>query len=317
MPAAKGSEHVRTCYQVHTHRAPEQVYRLVETLVASSRDALVVVSHDRSGPPLDRSRLARSGARLLVSTGGYADFSHTRRYLEVVEHLDGVGEQYDWMVNLSGQDYPVQPLADIEHEMERSGVDGFLETFPVLSAASPWGRALGRTRYWYRYGPRRPLSAAGRRRLRPLQAVNRVQPWLRLHVASGLTVGRAVRTPFDSGLVCYGGSFFASLTRSCVEALVEFCRDRPDVVAHFERTLSPEEAFFQTALVNDGRFRFDSDCKRYFDFRGSRFGHPRTLTAADVEPALRRGAHFARKWDLDRDPDAYELMDALVLPPGG
>lgn len=304
---------MRTCYQIHSHRSPEQLYRLVDAILGSSRDALVVVSHARSGPPIDRARLTSAGEVLLLEAdGGYGDWSHLRRYLEVAEHLDQQGLTYDWMVNLSGQDYPVRPLREAEDELAASDADGFMEHFDVLSEASPWGVARGRTRYWYHYRRLRPLTEAGQARWRPLQAVNRLQPLVRVQVAYGFALGHRVTGPFGTSLVCYGGSFLMSLRRPCVEEVRRFVRDRPDVVRHYQRTLSPDESFLQTVLVNSGRFMLANDCKRYFDFTSTRMNHPRTLGASDVEPARRSGAHFARKWDLSRDPCAFETLDGLV-----
>ena len=303
---------MRTCYQIHTHRSPEQVYRLIAAIADTSHDPLFVVSHDRAGEPLDPATLARWDCRLLLTDGGYADWSHTRRYLEVLAVLDRAREHYDWMVNLSGQDYPVRPSADSEDELRDSAADGFVEQFDVLSPDSPWGVRRGRDRYWFRHRRLLELSDAGRRRLRPLQAVNRLQPWVRLNTAAGLTVGRRVSTPFGPELRCRGGSFFMSVNGAAIEQLRRFTRDRPDVVAHFQRTLSPAESFFQTALTAGGGLSLVDDCKRYFDFAGSTQNHPRTLAAADVPVAREAGAHFARKWDLRRDPDAFALMDSFV-----
>ncbi|HEX6194296.1 MAG TPA: hypothetical protein VFZ37_00200 [Jiangellaceae bacterium] len=38
------------------------------------------------------------------------------------------------MANLSGHDYPVMSLRTAESALERSGVDGFLQTFAVAAA---------------------------------------------------------------------------------------------------------------------------------------------------------------------------------------
>lgn len=304
---------MRTCYQIHTHRAPEQIYRLVDAVITTSADPIVAVSHARGGPRLDLRRLCRHGdVALLEAEGGYADWSHIRRYLDVAAHLADRGIDYDWMVNITGQDYPVRPLVEAESELAASGVDGFVEHFPVDSDESRWGRRRGRDRYWFAYRRLRPLSDAARRRCRPLHAVNRVQPFFRVNVMSGLAVGRRARIPFGPGLVCHGGAVHTSLTRPAVEYLRQFARSRPDVVRHYQSCLSPEESFVQTALLNAHRFRLTDDCKRFFDFRTSRFGHPRILDINDVEPARASGAHFARKWSLERDPDAYALLDRYV-----
>lgn len=305
---------MRVCYQVHTHRHPAQINRLVRTLLASSPECVVVVNHDRRGPELDEAALARLGdVHLQVTDGGYGDWSHVRRYLEVADLLDARGIGYDWMANLTGQDYPVKPLPTAEAQLAAADVDGFILTFPVETPAAPWPPGRAQSRYWYRYRRLRGLSPRSMRALRPVQVANRVQPWVRVNVSFGLSVGVRTRAPFGPGLVCHGGSFWCTLARSAVERVREFARQRPDVVAHYHGTLAPDESFIHTVLANTPGIRLSPDCLRYFDFSRSRFNHPRTLDESDVAPAAASGAHFARKWDYERTPAAYDMLDELVL----
>jgi hypothetical protein len=226
--------------------------------------------------------------------------------------LEEGGIGYDWMVNASGQDYPLLPLKEAERELASSRADGYCEHFPVLSPMSTWPAHRARTRYWYHYRQLLPLSERAIRRLRPLHALNWVQPAFRIYTSTGLSVGLRARTPFGKDFNCYGGSFFVSLKRQCIEYLMEFTRERPDVERHYQKTISPDESYMQTVLVNSRRFNLVNDCKRYFDFSASQFNHPRLLDASDVAPARASGAHFSRKWDLERDPDAFDEMDRHV-----
>lgn len=307
---------MRACYQVHTHRDPKQVQRLVSTLTRSSPDCVVVISHDRRGPALDVARLARLGdVHVLAAEGGYGDWTHVQRYLDVADYLDERGIDYDWMANLSGFDYPVMSVRAAEAELAASGVDGFLHTFPVASPSAPWPPHRSRSRYWYRYRRFAELSPRAMRVLRPLQAVNRVQPIVRVTVSFGLSAGVRTGTPFGPGLECFGGSFWCTLSRVAVERIREFTMRRPDVVAHYQRTLAPDESYVHTVLGNQPDITLAPDSLRYIDFRATRFNHPRTLTAADVPTVTASGAHFARKWDMQRTPEAYDLLDTAVLTP--
>ncbi len=302
---------MRVCYHIQSHRLPHQVARLVRRLTETTSDSLVLVSHDVAGEPLDVAGLRRLGdVHVLPARGGYGDFSHVDRYLDSVRWVREHAADVDWFANLTGQDYPVQPLRNIEAHLASTEVDGFLEHFLVPSADSPWGMRRGRDRYYFRW--RRLGQVSGRTRdiARALQAVNLVQPWGRLNTSYGVSIGVRVRTtPFSAGLRCYGGSFFCTLRRACVDHVLDFCERRPDVVEHYRRVLAPEESFLQTVLVNSGRFRLVDDCKRYFDFSGTRYNHPRTLGIADLNRALASSAHFARKFDTGRDPEVLDRID--------
>jgi hypothetical protein len=303
---------VRVGYLVQSHRDPEQVARLVRTLKAGSPGAVVHVSHDLASSPLDVAALtAIPGVLVRAADGGYGDFSHVRRYLDAVDDLVAENLPVDWVVNITGQDYPLRPVADAEADLVAGGADGYLEFFPALDPRrSTWPVRRARSRYLFRHRRLATLSPAAQRRLRPLQAINRVQPLVRFHVAYGLTVGVRRRSPFGPGLELYGGSAYSSLSWRCVSYLREFCAARPDIVRHYARTLSPEESMFQTILVNSGRFTLVDDCRRYFDFRGSTLNHPSVLGLDDLPRALASGADFARKID---DPAVLDALDAHLL----
>lgn len=302
-------------YLIHTHAKSDQVLRLVRTIKASSPGSLVVVDHAQPGEPLDVQALtALPGVHYRVGDAGYGDWSFLQRWLDSVAYLADNSLHYDWLVTLSGQDYPLVPLPRAEAELADSGADAFIEHFPVLSPQeSHWPVHRGRSRYWFKHRRLARLSARQQRRLHWLQAVNFVQPLVRIHVSFGLSFGRRVRTPFTEELQCYGGSAWTTLTRACVDYVVEFCRRRPDVERHYRGVIAPDESFLHTVLVNANRFLLVDDSKRYFDFRGSEFNHPKVLGVADLPAALSSGAHFGRKFDMDRDSTVLDELDRIVL----
>jgi hypothetical protein len=324
---------VRFCYHVQSHRSPAQLTRLVHLVRRMSPNSVVHVSHDLTGAPVPVAELRRlTNVEVQFHRGGYGDFSHVDRYLAAVDWLRADGVEVDWLVNLTGQDYPLRHLAECEAEVAAlstapagpagpaapagpagpvaGGVDGFMEHWPALGPDSHWGARRARSRYFFRHRRLAALSPRTARLLRPVQVVNRVQPVLRWHVSYGLVVGRRVRTPFGPDLVLHGGSAYSTLSWAAVEYLRDFLHSRPDVEEHFRHTLSPEEAVFPTILASSGKFRLDPDPKRYFDFRGSTFNHPKVLTLDDLPRAYASGAHFGRKFDMDSAPQVLDAVDA-------
>lgn len=188
---------MRFAYQVHTHRSPWQIRRLVGRILRDVPDAVVVVSHGSSGAPLDEGQLEALGdVYVLRHRDGYGDWTHIQRWLDCVAYLRDRDIQYDWLVTISGQDYPLRPLGEVQREILSSGHDGYLELFDAMGADSHWPLRTARTRYLFRHLRLTPLNERQQRRLRFLQALNRLQPLLRINVAFGLTVGYRIRSPF-------------------------------------------------------------------------------------------------------------------------
>lgn len=306
---------MRVCYNIHSHRSPEQLYHLVETITTGSPDSAVVVSHDQTGAPLDARRLRALGnVTVQYAAGGYGDFSHVERYYHAIRWLRDRGWTVDWLVNLAGQHYPLRPLPVIERELREARVDGFLRHFSAFGPGRHWPPRRARSRYLFHHRRLASLAPGWQRRLRPLQAVNLLQPLLRVHVSYGLTLGWRVRSPFGDSWRLYGGSSFMSLSWPVVDYLWWFRERHPEVVAHFRRTLSPEEAYFATVLRNSGRFTFANDNRRYFQFRGAGAGlnRSRTLSLPDLAPALASGAHFGGKFDFATHPELAAHLDRVV-----
>jgi len=104
---------VRVCYFVQSHQYPAQLARLVATLTASSPGALVVVGHDSTTCRLTRDDLPPSPDIQLFHPPGPVErgrLSMVSPYLQAIDRLRDQGADYDWLVYLSGQDYPTQPL---------------------------------------------------------------------------------------------------------------------------------------------------------------------------------------------------------------
>ena len=308
----------RVVYHLETHRNPRQVNRLVTTLRDQAPDAVIVVNHDETAPQLDGRTLQSLDVVVMSGRGGYSDLSHVRRYLQTVDWLEQQGVDYDWLSNLSGQCYPLRPLAQVHAELESSPADAFVETFDTADPdESTWGLRLADTRYGFAHRRLRSLSHRQMQVLRPVQAVNRVQPWVRVTTATGLTVGRRVPSPFGSQLSLRGGSFFTTMRRAAVDHVRDFAEQRTQVMDHLQRCLAPAEVFFQTALATSESLTVVNDCRRYFDFSHTRYNRPKTLSSADLPAMVASGKDFGRKLDLDRDPTLFDLLDQQLLAAAG
>ncbi len=201
-------------YHIETHRNPRQIERLVRTIVRGAPDALVVVDHDRAFEGPDPAVMSGLGAVLRHADGGYGDMSHVQRWLTTARWLEDEGINYTWLSNLTGQDYPIRPIADIHSDLEASNADAYIQTFEVLDPEqTKWGVSRGRTRYEFRHHRLTRLNPRAQKELRPLQAINLVQPWVRVTTSTGLAVGFCESAPWDE-VVLRGGSFFCTLSRA-------------------------------------------------------------------------------------------------------
>jgi hypothetical protein len=299
----------RVAYVIMSHANPPQVLRLAQRLRVGSPAATVLIHHDDRHSRLDDAALEALGGVQQVRPAtrvrwGWA--SQLDAVLRCLERLVAdVG--FDWMVMLSGQDYPIRPLADIERDLAAGPYDGYVEGMKV--ARPGWTRGpidQFTARYFYRYRPIRNPGRLLRRAVttaRPL-LVLRDMPW-------GIVLGRRCRAPFSPSLPCRRGSDWFSLSRRAVEAVVRAARSRPELVRHYRGTILPTESFPQTVLYAEPGLRLSGDFRRFTSWPRGEL-HPRVLRLADLEEILASGADFARKFDMTVDSRVMDELDRAV-----
>jgi len=274
---------VSVAYLVFSHRHPEQVLRLLRTLREGSPGAVLLSHHD--GPPLEARalRVERVPASP-VTWGGASQLLMLLRGLQ-----QALTRDFDWLVVLSGQDYPLRPLAAIERDLARSGVDGFVEGIEV---PPPPGDEFSR-RYFYRY---RRVVEPGRLARRGLRAA---APHLLVRdMPAGVLLGRRVTPPL---LPVRRGSDWLSLSRRAVETVAGAPRE---VIEHFRRTILPTEALPHTVLYASG-LPLSGDTRRYTRWDAGA-PHPHLLGMDDLDAMLGSGLDFARKF-----PPGDAVLDEL------
>jgi hypothetical protein len=164
-------------------------------------------------------------------------------------------------------------------------------------------------RFEYRHWRIGRPSAAKQRWLRPIMALNLIQPWIRVSLAFSTIAIRRRKTIFNDNFICYGGTFFCALSMQCARYLRTFASEHPEIVNYFRGMAGPDEVFMQSVLVNSGRFRFNNRGTHYLDYTNSRNNHPKVLGVDDIDNMLASGAFWARKFDASADPAVLDALD--------
>jgi hypothetical protein len=305
---------MKVCYFIQTHKNPDQIYRLVRTIKTSSPTAQVLIGHDFTNCYLDMAPLQDlSEVYLLKGTSPvvWGDFSLIQPYLNAINWLLENNSDFDWLVYLSGQDYPTQPLSKIEDFLSKTDYDGFML---YAEALSEQGYLLVNNpveRYFYQYY--RPPTWIRPYLKIPYKILLKVQKFTPLNCwyIDALPIGlKALLTPFNENSICYSSSQWHTLSRRCVEYIANFTNKNSSLVNYYEKTILPEESIIATILVNSKRFKICNDHKRYLEFLGDS-AHPRILTAQDYSTLTNGSFHFARKFE--QDTEILDMLDSHIF----
>jgi hypothetical protein len=322
---------VRVGYFISSYLAGPQLRRLVGTLRAADPGAPIVVHHDQFRSPTPRLDDV-SDVHVLISDEPivWGDLSleaaRWRVFRWMLEHLD-----VDWVVLLSEQDYPIEPLPALHRRLAASRADAVVRV-DRIDELDPELREEFRRRYLYQYrslpstGLERRLPAPVRRATRWLRGaffhhVSRLQPYVRFYVTPpelGLPtrVGmRARRTPFGPRLVPAYNDCWCALSRTALQRVVDFVDQRPDFVEYYRRTVIPLESATATILVNDPELTVENAALHAIRWSDRSSGRPDVLDARDLDYLLDSGASFARKFS-ERDTDLLDALDRTVFAGG-
>lgn len=294
-----------TAYLVLSHTDPPLVARLVDRLLRGDPDCVVVVDHQADGPPLSLTPSPRLHLRRSARPGGWGGFGLVAAVLDALVWMRSELDP-DWVVLLSGQDYPAVPPAQTAARLRSDGHDAYVELWhdlagPPATVVQRWWHA----RYFFRWSLT-PLNlpARGEGLREGLQRrISFAQPWVfiwSLQRGGGTRIGlRRRRTPFGPGFTCRGGSQWFALSRKALASVIDQVERRPEIVRHYRRTLIPDESFFNTLIANDPDLRLADSNLHFWRFDGPGDSHAAVLEPADLPAIERSGRPFVRKVDAD------------------
>jgi Core-2/I-Branching enzyme len=267
-------------YIIIAHQKPLQLLRLVRTIRAQSEGPIVIHLDRKSAdefeiviPDLRTTRHVRTISKRRVRWG---DFSIVQAALDCMSVLCSEFPNAGHIKHLSGQDYPIKPIAAFEQIMAGRNNLSSMELHRL-----PWAKlgddgGMNRVQYTYlRRGPRFSLRLPFKRRL-----------------PGGITFH-------------FGSQFWCLSQKHCHYVLADADKWR----SLFRRSLIPDETFFQTILMNSVFSNEVVNEELTHSHWEKDAANPSLLSLDDLPQLNQSRFYFARKFDMDRDPHILDVLD--------
>ncbi|MEM6851172.1 MAG: beta-1,6-N-acetylglucosaminyltransferase [Pseudomonadota bacterium] len=277
---------VRFVFFVIAHAQPRQLAWLVRAIANPNDLTLIHINARTKDADAAVLRAAVAGAPGVAFMPqrpvGWGGWGLAEVDLDAMSFALQNGGDWDYFVNLSGQDYPLVSVDQMRAALEGEAPRTYLEARPVRDLA-PHFRLRSLLRHAERGGrPRRTLLP--NLAPRPAPALYQGLKWGVFH------------RDFCAWLMADS----ARLERAC---------------AFFRPTKIPDESLLSTMLMASpfAQTRSD-DHKRFVDFEGGK-PNPKRLASSDWDALIQSDAFFARKFDETADPDLMRRLAARIGAP--
>lgn len=270
-------------YLILVHRYPGQFKRLFRAIYHPANYYLVHVDK-RSGVGLQTeiqdflSSFANASLLKSQSTlwGGY---SLVDAELRGIDELLKIGSEWEFFINLSGQDFPLKSQAHIQDFLRRNKGKDF-------------------------------IKVSNQSKVRP-DTLSRIQNYVTESGESILSTP-VIKRMYLRGVTPYIGNQWMILSRK----FCEFVCHSPEVERFkrfYRHTLIPDEGFFQTVIMNTNyKGIIVNDDKRTIDWvpAGTIKLRPRDFTSKDAEFLIASQGLFARKFDETVDGGILSILES-------
>jgi hypothetical protein len=196
----------------------------------------------------------------------------------------------DYYMLISGQDMLIKPAKTIVSEIERGPIN-YLDYDPMPKKDWPMNGGMDRLTLFWRLNSRR----AGNSRFNITSLLRRIQQ-----------IAGIRRRLFP--LKYYGGASWFNISREIAEFIINFIDENPAYLKQFKHTISADEIFFHTLIMNSGlESKVINNDKRYIDWTSGP-ERPRTMRLEDYDRIMASDDWFARKFDRQADRNIVEKI---------
>jgi len=292
---------VKKAYIILAHKYPEQLHRLVKRL--DDAHSAFFVHIDKNVEISQFKRLGEFGdaVHFVERVGSeWGSFGQVQSVLNGLKAVKESSTQFDIINLLSGQDYPIKSNAEIDSHFKASQYSVFIDYFP-LPNFKKWKEDNGGM-----YRVNKYFFGLKRYKLFFSKSINFLATFIPF-----------LRRKIPDGMKPYAGSQWWSIDMYALNYVLDYINKHPKYAAFHQYTFACDELFFQMILVNsiDERIQksIENDNKRFMKWKTSDSSHPETLVTDDLPDISNSKALFARKFDLTKDGDIFDIIDKKCL----
>lgn len=188
--------------------------------------------------------------------------------LQLIREVQKSGKAYDYIWLISGQDYPIISVKEIENRLSEQPVMNYINIVMPGDKNYNWKKKMYEIAY--------PVWINAERA--PIKALKRLYMILTGGFCHTFKIFRR-KKPFDFDFVF--GSQWWTLTSKAAFDILQYSDSHSEILAYYEQSIIPDESFFQTLFMR-GPYKECRSGSLTYSYWGNDPRHPKTLTADDI-----------------------------------
>ncbi len=288
-----------------THTKPLQIYRLINKLNSLFNYPLIVCHHDFSKCDLSVDTLSENVlfVRPHLETE-WAGFALVEATVQALRLMYDVPEAPDWVVLLSGADYPIKTAKQILDELPSSSYDAYIQHEQITYETYKYD--VRTSVLWQKNSYQRYCTKSF-----SFHYSKKDSAHFNLEICLENPLLTKPFLPFSKKLTCFSGSQWFCVNKKAAKYIIDFHSKKNALTSYYKKLKYADESYFQTILANASHLKVKNDRRRYIDW-SDRGTHPKTLLMEDLPNLLLSSAHFARKFDIDTDSNILDELDMIT-----
>jgi hypothetical protein len=298
--AIKIPNEMKKAYIIIAHKNPRQLHRLVARLNDGNSEFFIHIDKKVELAPFEILNDFGNQVHFLERFDSkWGSYGTIKPYLNGMKVIRDSDVEFDRILLLSGQDYPIKSNKEIDEFFKNSPQSVFIDYFPIPNLEKWKGKDRGglyRVDKYYFGSKRRELFCS-----KSLNLMSRFLPLLKRKIPYGLK-------PF-------AGQTWFNLDMYALNYILDFNAKHPKYLEFHKHTFVADELYLQMIIGNSKDEKLLSSIenseKRFTIWEKETSAHPKILDKNDLEAIMLSDDLFARKFD--EDTEILDLIDKEIL----
>ena len=284
------------------HKNPGQVLRLISRLNDGTSEFFIHID----------SKVDIAPFKILEGLGNVVHFTERfdakwgslgtiKPFLSCMKAVQQSNKNFDRVLLLSGQDYPIKSNEYINNFFSSNGATNFINHFPIPNydkwPGSDRGGLYRVDKYFFGLKWHEFLCS------KSLNLLSSIVPFINRKIPCKMKP--------------YTGQTWWNLDMNAINYILDFNERHPEYIKFHKSTFVADELFVQMILLNSNNENLIGSISntelRFTIWEAANSAHPKFLRADDLESIMAAPDLFARKFDELIDSEILDLIDHQIL----